>query len=131
MASGIELNPDAGSSVEDYDAIRQVVQLCLEGEATGDVEKLREAFHGDAHSSESLAGERYDVPISVLMDMSASSPAEGGRGRRQHRRAPRGVTDVGVAGRDGSEASVCLLPLARDPVTLSHEPASLQMSDHG
>jgi hypothetical protein len=36
------------SLVDDYDAIRDVVQLCLDGEAKGDVAKLQEAFHRDA-----------------------------------------------------------------------------------
>jgi len=48
MTSTIDLKPGGDSVVEDYDAIRRVVQLCLDGEATGDVEKLREAFHEDA-----------------------------------------------------------------------------------
>jgi hypothetical protein len=67
--------------VEDYDAIVQTVQLCLDGEARGDLDKLREAFHEDARMFGSLAGERYDVPISTLMDMSAEAPADTGRYR--------------------------------------------------
>jgi Putative lumazine-binding len=67
--------------VDDYDAIRRTVQLCLDGEATGDVEKLREAFHVDARMFGSLAGERYDVPIQELFDLAASAPADTGRYR--------------------------------------------------
>jgi hypothetical protein len=81
MTSTKDLNLDSDSVVEDYDAISHVVQLCLDGEATGDVEKLREAFHEDARMFGSLAGERYDVPFSALMEMSASSPADTGRYR--------------------------------------------------
>ena len=66
--------------LDDYDAIRNVVQLCLDGEAAGDVEKLREAFHEDARMFGSVAGERYDVPISTLM-----------RCRRVRRRTPAGA----------------------------------------
>ena len=73
MTAETDLNPHAQSVVEDYDAIRDVVRLCLDGEATGDVGKLREAFHDDARMFGSLAGERYDVPISALMEMSASA----------------------------------------------------------
>jgi Putative lumazine-binding len=36
------------SLVDDYDAIRTVVQLCLDGEVTGNVATLQEAFHPDA-----------------------------------------------------------------------------------
>ncbi len=81
MTSTIDLKPGAHSVVEDYDAICGVVQLCLDGEATGDVEKLREAFHEDARMFGSLAGERYDGPISTLMDMVVESPADTGRSR--------------------------------------------------
>lgn len=78
MTSTIDRNERAMSVVEDYDAIRDVVQMCLDGEATGDVQKLRTAFHEDARMFGSLAGERYDVPISELMEMSAKAPADTG-----------------------------------------------------
>ena len=81
MTSAIDLNDRAKFVVEDYDAIRDVVQMCLDGEATGDVEKLRTAFHEDARMFGSLAGERYDVPISELMAMSAKAPADTGQYR--------------------------------------------------
>lgn len=64
--------------VDDYDAVRTVVQMCLDGEATGDVDKLRQAFHTDARMFGDLAGTRYDVPIKALFDMSAQSPADTG-----------------------------------------------------
>jgi hypothetical protein len=64
--------------VDEYDAIRDTIQLCLDGEARGDVEKLRAAFHPDARMFGSLAGERYDVPIQELFDLAASAPADTG-----------------------------------------------------
>jgi hypothetical protein len=66
------------SSVDDYDAIREVVQLCLDGEAKGDVAKLQQAFHQDARMFGDLAGTRYDVPIQTLFDMAAQGPADTG-----------------------------------------------------
>jgi hypothetical protein len=66
------------SSIEDHDAICAVVQLCLDGEATGDVAKLREAFHQDARMFGDLGGTRYDVPIQGLFDMAAKDPADTG-----------------------------------------------------
>ena len=66
------------SSIDDYDAICAVVQLCLDGEATGDVAKLQEAFHQDAQMFGDLAGTRYDVPIQKLFDMAAQDPADTG-----------------------------------------------------
>ncbi|GHE93106.1 hypothetical protein GCM10017786_27320 [Amycolatopsis deserti] len=69
------------TTVDDYDAICRAVQLCLDGEATGDAGKVREAFHQDARMFGSLAGERYDVPISDLAEMVASAPADTGNYR--------------------------------------------------
>ena len=69
------------SSIDDYDAICAVVQLCLDGEATGDVAKLQEAFHEDARMFGDLAGTRYDVPIQKLFDMAAQDPADTGNYR--------------------------------------------------
>ncbi len=65
-------------SVDNYDAIRDVVQLCLDGEAQGDVGKLQQAFHQDARMFGDLAGTRYDVPIQGLFDMAAEGPADTG-----------------------------------------------------
>ena len=69
------------SSIDDYDAICAVVQLCLDGEATGDVAKLQEAFHQDAWMFGDLAGTRYDVPIQKLYEMAAQDPADTGNYR--------------------------------------------------
>ena len=68
----------ATAVVDDYDAIHRVLQLCTEGEAKGDVTKLREAFHEDARMFGSLAGERYDVPIAELFELAQSAPADTG-----------------------------------------------------
>jgi hypothetical protein len=69
------------SLVDDYDAIRTVVQLCLDGEATGNVAKLQDAFHPDARMFGDLAGTRYDVPIQKLFEMAAEAPADTGNYR--------------------------------------------------
>lgn len=117
MTSAIDLNPAAGSVVEDYDAISHVVQLCLAGEAQGDVEKLREAFHGDARMFGSLAGERYDVPISTLMEMSASAPADTGRYRSRilsvHQTGDAALAIVAEEGYWGTVSFIDYLSLAR------------------
>ena len=67
-----------GLVVADDDTIRAVVQMCPDGEATGDVGKLQQAFHSDAWMFGELAGTRYDAPIQTLFDMSAESPADTG-----------------------------------------------------
>jgi hypothetical protein len=81
MTQVMENETGAATVIDDYDAIRRTIQLCLDGEASGDVEKLRDAFHIDARMFGSLAGERYDVPISELFTLAASAPADTGRYR--------------------------------------------------
>ena len=78
MLTSPGMQATAELSVESYDAIRDVVQLCLDGEAKGDVAKLQEAFHQDARMFGDLAGTRYDVPIQALFDMAAEGPADTG-----------------------------------------------------
>src|SRR5215213_3607270 len=78
MAQANEANTGAADVVGDYDAICRAVQLCTDGEAKGDVAKLREAFHADARMFGSLAGTRYDVPIAELFELAESSPADTG-----------------------------------------------------
>ena len=68
----------AANVVDDYDAIHRVLQLCTEGEAKGDVAKLREAFHPDARMFGSISGEREDVPIEELFAEAESEPADTG-----------------------------------------------------
>ena len=78
MAQANEGNIGAADVVDDYDAICRVLQLCTEGEAKGDVAKLREAFHADARMFGSIAGTRYDVPIEELFELAESEPADTG-----------------------------------------------------
>jgi hypothetical protein len=78
MAQANEGKIGVADVVGDYDAICRVVQLCTEGEAKGDVAKLREAFHADAQMFGSLAGTRYDVPIEELFALAESAPADTG-----------------------------------------------------
>src|SRR4028119_274275 len=81
MAQANEGNIGVTSVVDDYDAIHRVLQLCTEGEAKGDVAKLREAFHADARMFGSLAGDRFDVPIEELFKLAESEPADTGKYR--------------------------------------------------
>src|SRR5687768_14233456 len=78
MSIPADMRAALGSLVDDYDAIRDVIQLCLDGEAKGDVTKLQRAFHPDARMFGSLAGTRYDVPIQGFFDMTAEGPADTG-----------------------------------------------------
>ena len=73
---------NSGVLVDDYDAIRDIAQLCPDGDAKRNVAKLREAFHRDAQMFGDLAGTRYDVPIQTLFDMAAEGPTGTGKYRQ-------------------------------------------------
>ena len=88
--------------VGDYDAICRVLQLCTDGEAKGDVAKLREAFHADARMFGSLAGTRYDVPIAELFALAESAPADTGNYRSRVLSVQQtGEAAVGVVAEEG------------------------------
>jgi len=78
MTQTHEPQVDSRDVIADYDAIQRVVQLCLDGEAKGDVAKLQEAFHAEARMFGDLAGTRYDGPIQLLFDMATDGPADTG-----------------------------------------------------
>ena len=100
----------AADVVEDYDAICRVLQLCTEGEAKGDVAKLREAFHADARMFGSLAGERYDVPIAELFELAESAPADTGNYRSRVLSVQQtGDAAVGVVAEEGYWGSLSFI----------------------
>jgi hypothetical protein len=51
------------------------VQLYIDGVATGDAAKLEQAFHQDARMYGAVDGQRYDIPISEMIKMIESQPA--------------------------------------------------------
>lgn len=67
-----------GGEIADYDEIVRVLGMCMEGEAKGDAERLREAFHEDARMYGEVAGERYDMPITEFFDLAVKEPADTG-----------------------------------------------------
>src|SRR5215207_6205134 len=102
MAQAKEGHTEAADVVGDYDAICRVLQLCTEGEAKGDVAKLREAFHADARMFGSLAGTRYDVPIAELFALAESAPADTGNYRSRVLSVQQtGEAAVGVVAEEG------------------------------
>src|SRR4051794_1402146 len=58
------------------DQITAVVQLYVEGAREGDAEKLRTAFHPEARMWGSLGGQRFDVPISAMIEMLDGKPVD-------------------------------------------------------
>src|SRR5215210_2070270 len=100
----------AADVVSDYDAICRVLQLCTDGEAKGDVAKLREAFHADARMFGSIAGERYDTPIEELFALAESSPADTGSYRSRVLSVQQtGDAAVGVVAEEGYWGSLSFI----------------------
>ena len=100
----------AAKVVDDYDAIHRVLQLCTEGEAKGDVAKLREAFHPDARMFGSIAGTRYDVPIEELFERGESEPADTGNYRSRILSVQQtGDAAVGVVAEEGYWGSLTFI----------------------
>jgi hypothetical protein len=58
----------------DREAITRAVQLYVDGASTGDVSKLKQAFHDEAWMFGSLGGQRVDMPVGQMFDMVASNP---------------------------------------------------------
>ena len=52
------------------------VQLYIDGVATGDAAKLEQAFHQDARMYGAVDGQRYDIPISEMIKLVESQPAD-------------------------------------------------------
>ncbi len=117
MAQANEGNIGVTSVVDDYDAIHRVLELCTEGEAKGDVAKLREAFHADARMFGSLAGDRFDVPIEELFKLAESEPADTGNYRSRvlsvHQTGDAAVGVVAEEGYWGTASFIDYFQLAR------------------
>ena len=110
MAQAKEGHAGATGVVDDYDAICRVLQLCTEGEAKGDIGKLREAFHADARMFGAISGERYDVPIEELFSLAESEPADTGSYRSRVLSVQQtGDAAVGVVAEEGYWGSVSFI----------------------
>ena len=64
------------TTAQETDQITRAVNLYIEGVRDGDAAKLREAFHPDAQMWGSLAGERYDEPVTELIAMVDGKPVD-------------------------------------------------------
>jgi Putative lumazine-binding len=60
----------------DRQAIEDIVQLYVEGAGKGDAEKLWQAFHEDARMFGSVGGQRVDIPIAQMIEMSVAGPMD-------------------------------------------------------
>ena len=64
------------TTAQETDQITRTVDLYVQGAREGDAAKLREAFHPDARMWGSLAGQRFDVPITDMIAMFDGKPAD-------------------------------------------------------
>jgi Putative lumazine-binding len=78
-------------------AIATVVQLYIDGASKGDAAKLKEAFHEEAWMFGSLAGQRYDVPIDQLIEMTVSQPLDSDGGFKARITSIEQVDDAATA----------------------------------
>jgi hypothetical protein len=83
MAQAVDTQLAPLAKIDDYDEIRRVLQLYIDGASMGDRAKLKEAFHEDARMFGNIAGTRYDVPIQHLFQLAEDKPGNTGhyRGR--------------------------------------------------
>jgi hypothetical protein len=68
--------PERTDQIDEYDAIAEELGLYMDGSARGEVDKLEEAFHPDSRMFGSLGGQRFDVPIQTLFELTAHGPAD-------------------------------------------------------
>lgn len=90
-ALGSQATP--ADAVREYDEVRRVVQLFLDGEAKGDAAMLREASHPDARMFGAVGSTRYDMPIAEFIELAAQEPGDTGN----HRTCIRSVQQTGDA----------------------------------
>ena len=104
-------------AVREYDEVRRVVQLFLDGEAKGDAAKLREASHPDARMFGSVSGTRYDMPIAEFIELAAKEPGDTGSHRARilsvEQTGDAAVAVVAEEGYWGSLSFIDYLQLAR------------------
>ena len=116
---GQVLGSQAGpaDAVREYDEVRRVVQLFLDGEAKGDAAKLREASHPDARMFGSVGGTRYDMPIAEFIGLATQEPGDTGNHRARilsvQRTGDAAVAEVAEEGYWGSLSFIDYFQLAR------------------
>ncbi len=66
----------AVSTASDRAAIEQAVQLYIDGASKGDAAKLKEAFHDEARLFGSISGQRFDMPIALMIQEVTVNPLD-------------------------------------------------------
>jgi hypothetical protein len=84
------------SRIQDYEDVRALIQLYIDG-SNGDVGKLKEAFHPDAHMMGHLGALETYWPIDQFYAMVEAQPGMAGPNYRAYVRAIDLAGDAGVA----------------------------------
>jgi len=87
----------ATETATDREAITSTVQLYVGGASTGDLAKLRDAFHEQAWMFGSVGGQRFDMPIGQMFDLVASRPMDTDGSYRARVTSVEQVGDVATA----------------------------------
>jgi hypothetical protein len=66
----------ATETATDREAIASVVQMYIDGASKGDAAKLKEAFHEQAWMFGSISGQRFDMPITQMIEIATSQPLD-------------------------------------------------------
>jgi hypothetical protein len=82
--------------VQDYEDVRALIQLYVDG-SNGDVAKLKEAFHPDAHMMGHIGPMETYVPIADFFAMVEAHPGMAGPNYRAYVRSIDLAGDAGVA----------------------------------
>ena len=82
--------------IQDLEDVRALIQLYIDG-ASGDLPKLRAAFHRDAHMMGHIGAMDTYVPIAVFIDMVEKQPNMAGPNYKAFVRSIDITGDAGVA----------------------------------
>ena len=78
-------------------AIESAVQLYVDGASKGDGEKLKAAFHGEAWMFGSVSGQRFDMPITQMIQEVTAHPLDADGAYRSRILAVEQTGDAAVA----------------------------------
>jgi len=99
--------------IDDYDAIKAVVQLYIDGSSAGDRSKLKQAFHPDARMFGLAGGSRVDLNMDAFFDLSVKAPmnTDGSYRARLISTEQFGDAAVAVLAEDGCWGSVSFVDI--------------------
>ncbi|MDQ3826352.1 MAG: nuclear transport factor 2 family protein [Actinomycetota bacterium] len=78
-------------------AIENAVRLYIDGVSEGDADKLKTGFHSEAWMFGSVGGQRYDIPISQLIEMATSQPFDSAGNYKARITSIQQVDDAAIA----------------------------------